>query len=80
MATVVVVIGAFAHHARQMNLPRTVVTRNPMGRPLGPPGDAAAQRAVMVAALRLVDEAVGPGEMVRLDGRYRPPRQGPPAT
>jgi hypothetical protein len=72
IATVVVMIGAFAHHAVQMKLPRTVITRNPMGRPVGPPGYAGAQRRVIEAALELVDTADGPGAIVHLPDRYRP--------
>jgi hypothetical protein len=72
IATVVVMIAAFAHHAEQMKLPRTVVTPFPMGRPLGPPGDAATQRRVVEAALGLVDGAGGPEAVIRLDLPYRP--------
>ena len=72
IATVCVFIGAFAHYARQMNLPRVVVAPHPMGRPLGPPGDPATQRSVVTAALRLVDEATAPGEIVEIESRYRP--------
>jgi hypothetical protein len=74
IATVVVMVGAFAHHAMQMRLPRTMVTGNPMGRPLGPPGEAGAQRGVLKAALGLIDTADAPGTLLRLDGRYRPGR------
>lgn len=76
IATVTVMIGAFAHHAMQMKLPRTVVTRNPMGRPLGPPGAAQAQRRVIEAALALIDTTEEPGAIMRIDDRYRPVHSG----
>ena len=72
IATVAVFIAAFAHYAGQMRLPRVVVTPHPMGRPLGPPGDAATQRAVLEAALQLVDRATDPGAVVEAGGPYRP--------
>jgi len=72
MATVAVYIEAFSHYAEAMRLPRTLVTPHPMGRPLGPPGDAARQREVLEAALRLVDTAEAPGGIERLGGVYRP--------
>jgi len=72
MATVAVYIEAFSHYAEAMRLPRTLVTPHPMGRPLGPPGDAARQREVLEAALRLVDTADAPGRIERIGGVYRP--------
>ncbi len=75
MATVCVYIEAFSHYAEAMHLPRTLVTRHPMGRPLGPPRNVRRQREVIEAALRLVDEATTPGSIHRIGGTYRP---GPP--
>ncbi|NQV07317.1 hypothetical protein HQ535_12275 [bacterium] len=72
IATVVACVAAFGHYARQMPVPRAVITPFPMGRPLGAPGDRETQRAVVEAALRLVDEAGAPGTVIDLDLPYRP--------
>ena len=72
IATVTIVIEGFAHYAADMNLPRSVVTNHPMGRPLGPPGDAATHTAVLRAALELVDTATAGGAVARFDAPYRP--------
>ena len=50
-----VYIGAFAHVPRQMSVARALITRHPLGRPLGAPGDAERQLAVVEAALDLFD-------------------------
>lgn len=70
--TVSIYIEAFAHYAEAMRLPRTVVTPNPMGRPLGPPGAAARQREVLELALRMVDTVDAPGAIERVQRKYRP--------
>jgi len=46
--------------------PRVAGILYPMGRPLGPPGDAEGQRAILAAALRVLETARTPGEVVRL--------------
>ncbi len=74
IATTTIVIEAFSHYAADMNLPRTLLTGHPMGRPLGPPGDAATQTAVLRAALDLVDTAEEGGAVARFDAPYRPGR------
>jgi hypothetical protein len=38
----------------------------PMGQPVGAPGDADGQREVLKAALRFLEEATTPGELVRM--------------
>ena len=53
-------ISAFRHIAEDMKLSRTVVTRHPMGRPLGAAGDHARHRRVTMAALELFDSAGEP--------------------
>ncbi|RMF92097.1 MAG: hypothetical protein D6736_04070 [Nitrospinota bacterium] len=70
--TVVVLIRAFRHLAEEMKIPRTLVTRHLMGRPLGAPGDAERQRQVILAALRLLEEAKEGGTIVELPDPYRP--------
>lgn len=72
ISTVSVFVHAFKHVAEQMNLPRTVVTRHPMGRPLGAPGDRRRQRTVIEAALNLVDDAVQGPALVELEEDWRP--------
>jgi hypothetical protein len=74
MATTAIFTDAFEVHARQMSVPRVLLTPNPMGRPVGPPGRAGDQRAVVQAALGLIESAPGPGTVVRFDGLYRPGR------
>ncbi|MFT7476273.1 MAG: hypothetical protein ACI81L_003222 [Verrucomicrobiales bacterium] len=49
-----VYVRAFDEHPKLMGLSRTVITDHPMGRPLGRPGDAARQRAVVERALGLL--------------------------
>ncbi len=57
LPTVGVYVQAFRHVVDEMVLPRAVITPHFMGRPLGPPGDAARQRAVLEVALDLLDSA-----------------------
>jgi len=73
LATVAVFIRAFRHVAETMRIPRAVITRHPMGRPLGAPGDTARQREVLRAALRLLEEARTGGSIVELPEPYRIP-------
>ncbi|MBI4640275.1 MAG: hypothetical protein HY731_06245 [Candidatus Tectomicrobia bacterium] len=54
-----------------MKLPRTVVTRHMMGRPLGAPGDVKRQRSVILAALELLENARKSGTIVELQQPYR---------
>ena len=51
---------------RSVGAPRVAGIPYPMGRPLGRPGDADAQRAILAAALRVLETARRPGEVVRL--------------
>jgi hypothetical protein len=52
-----VFVRAFEHRAVQLQVPRTLVTPHLMGRTIGPVGDRARQRAVVDAALELLEEA-----------------------
>lgn len=63
-------IRAFRHVAEEMKLSRTVVTRHPMGRPLGAAGDHARHRRVTIAALELFDSAAEP-TLVELPDPFR---------
>ena len=52
--TVSVFVRSFGHIPELMGLSRSVITKHPMGRPLGAPGDAARQLAVVKAGLDLL--------------------------
>jgi len=73
LATVVVQIRAFRHVAEEMKMPRVVITRHPLGRPLGAPGDRRCQRRVVRAALRLLETATRAPTLVELPEPYRLP-------
>ena len=70
--TVAVLVGSFRHVAEEMGYPRSVITRFPFGRPIGPPGDGDTQRVVVDAALELLGNATAGGSVVELDVPYRP--------
>jgi hypothetical protein len=70
--TVTIYIAAFRDAAVVMRVPRAAVTAFPMGRPLGPPGNAALQRAVLRDALALLKTAREPGTIVELPHEWRP--------
>ncbi|MFU8840103.1 MAG: hypothetical protein ACNA8R_05210 [Nitriliruptoraceae bacterium] len=52
-----VFVRAFEHRAVQLQVPRTLVTPHLMGRTIGPVGDRPRQRAVVEAALELLEDA-----------------------
>lgn len=52
--TVGVYVRSFGHIPELMGVARALVARHPMGRPLGAPGDAQRQMAVVRAALELL--------------------------
>ena len=61
---------------RSVGAPRVAAIEYPMGRPLGQPGDREGQTAVLRAALRVVETASGPGEVVNLPFEWpEPPSQ-----
>jgi len=70
--TVAVFVKAFHHIAEDMKLPRTVVTPHPMGRTLGPPGDAQRQRHVVLTALHVLEDAKRGAALTELTEPYRP--------
>lgn len=72
--TVSVFVSAFAHVAERMQLPRTVVTPHPMGRPLGAAGDRERQRQVVETALDLLDTATEAPAVAVIDEPWRPGR------
>lgn len=69
--TVIIAIRAFMDQLQRMTLPRVLITPHLLGRPLGPPGDNDRQRASILAALDLLENAGQVGAMVELPGRYR---------
>ena len=58
--TVVVAVDAFELPLKKMVLPRVVLTPYLLGRPVGPVGDAQAQRGVLRTALGLLESADRP--------------------
>jgi hypothetical protein len=72
LPTVTVIVRSFRHVAEEMGFPRTVITRHPMGRPLGPPGDSSTHSRVVGTALHLLDTATEGGAIVELEDPYRP--------
>ncbi len=53
--TVGVYVSAFGHVPAQMGVARALITPNPMGRPMGAPGDAERHLAVVRSALSLLE-------------------------
>ena len=70
--TVSIYVKAFAHIAAEMALPRTLVVRHPMGRPLGGAGDHDRQTAVLEAALDLLETATSGRTIRELELDWRP--------
>ncbi len=58
--TVVVAVAAFEQPLKRMALPRVLLTPYLLGRPVGPAGDAQAQRGVLRTALGLLESADRP--------------------
>jgi hypothetical protein len=73
IATTTIMVEAFRHRAEQMVIPRAVITRFPMGRPLGAPHDADRHADVVRMAFRLLETATAPGTMVSYPHAYRVP-------
>ena len=69
--TTTIFVRAFRHLAEEMKLPRVVVPRYPMGRPLGAVGDRRGHRRVTMAALELLDTATR-RTIVDLPDHFRP--------
>ncbi len=56
-----------------MKLSRTVITRHPMSRPMGAPGDAGRHAHVLRSALGLLETAERAGTVLELEEIYKPP-------
>lgn len=70
--TVSIYVRAFQHVAAEMKLPRTVVVKHPMGRPLGAPGDTDRHTEVVDAALDLLGTATEGTTIRELEMDWRP--------
>jgi hypothetical protein len=57
--------------AEDMKVPQAVITRRPMGRPVGAPGDVERQRQVILATVRLLAEAPCGGSIIEIPEPYR---------
>jgi len=73
--TVGIYIGAFGHVPQQMSVSRALVTPNPLGRPLGAPGDTERQLDVVTAAIALF--GVDAPTIRGYPHAYRPSPSGP---
>jgi hypothetical protein len=71
IATTTIMVEAFRHRAEQMMIPRTVITRFPMGRPLGAPNDVERHLDVMRMAFGLLDTATEAGTIISYPDPYR---------
>jgi len=56
-----------------VGVPRVAAIEYPLGRPLGQPGDAEGQAAVLHAALSVTENAKGPGTVVDLPFEWPEP-------
>lgn len=66
IATVVIGSGMYEERLRAMNLPRTVITQDPLGRPLSAPGNTHVQREILIAALDMLENSQTPGGVMVL--------------
>ena len=70
--TASIYIKAFAHVIDEMKLPRSVVIKHPMGRPLGAPGDKDRHAEVLAAALDVLETATQGMTVHELELDWRP--------
>jgi hypothetical protein len=70
--TATIMVKAFEHRARELRIPRTLIVRHPMGRPLGAACDSARQREVLDATFDLAESAQENGTIIEYPGFYRP--------
>lgn len=57
-------------YQRLVGMPRVAAIEHPFGRPFGDVGDESTQRAVLVAALALAEQAQEPGQIEHLPFRW----------
>jgi hypothetical protein len=72
MPTVTIMVKAFEHRARELRIPRTLIVKHPMGRPLGAAGDAERHHEILDAAFELAESATANGAIAEFRGFYRP--------
>ncbi len=70
--TVTIMVKAFEHRARELRIPRTLIVKHPMGRPLGAAGDVERHHEILDAAFELAESATENGTIVEFPGIYRP--------
>jgi hypothetical protein len=70
--TVTLIVRAFEHRAQELKVPRTLIVKHPMGRPLGAAGDAVRQHEILNAAFDLGESATENGTIVEFPKPYRP--------
>lgn len=75
-STVIVAVRSFRPRLEAMAPPRALFTPHLLGRPIGPPWDKERQRAVLLAALDLLETAEQGGTLVEMEGGYRPQGRG----
>jgi hypothetical protein len=68
--TVGVYVSAFRFVVEEMNLPRTLITHHPFGRPIGPVGRPDRHLEVVLAAISLLESAEQGGTVVEMPGRF----------
>ena len=69
-----IVTKAFAHRASDMSIPRTLVVRHPVGRPMGAPFDTSRHTYVLNAAFDLFESTTANDNTVEMPEAYRPMR------
>jgi len=70
--TVTVMTKAFAHRALELTVPRTLVVRHLLGRPMGAAHDVERHTQVINAAFELLGSATNSGTIEELPECYRP--------
>ncbi len=70
--TVTVMVKAFEHRARELKMPRALIVKHPMGRPMGAAGDIERQHEVLNAAFDLVESSTEGATVVEFPEAYRP--------
>jgi hypothetical protein len=70
IATVVIAVEAFKETLVTMSLPRVLITRFPMGRPVGFPGNSSQHQRVIKEALNLLAEATESKTILTFDEMY----------
>lgn len=65
-------VKAFEHRARELRIPRTLIVKHPMGRPLGAADDAARQHEILDAAFHLAESATENATIAEFAEPFRP--------